>query len=361
MIDARCPGCGLDGPQIDRDALPGLLGENAEYWANALGGAAPASDPGRWTTLEYACHLRDVHRLFDGRLRQMLDEDDPAFGSWDQDRAAIDGRYAEADASRVAEELVAAARSVGTTYAGVRGAQWQRTGRRDDGSRFTVETLGRYHLHEAVHHLWDVDPSRATVAAYDADARAYREATAALPETVRIQIERFVAAVGSGARVLEVGSGGGRDASALEERGIRVRRTDITPAFVELLRADGHEADVLDPLRDDLTDPARPGTPYDGIWAAASLLHVARAELPTVLARLAGATRPDGVLHLALKEGDGEGWSRHGCVAAPRHFTYWREAPLRTVLDEAGWEVQELGTGTSPRGDGWLDLIARRR
>ena len=34
--------------------------------------------------------------------------------------------------------------------------QWQRTGRRSNGSAFTVETLGRYHLHDVVHHLWDV-------------------------------------------------------------------------------------------------------------------------------------------------------------------------------------------------------------
>ena len=36
------------------------------------------------------------------------------------------------------------------------GDQWQRTGRRSNGSAFTVESIGRYHLHDVVHHLWDV-------------------------------------------------------------------------------------------------------------------------------------------------------------------------------------------------------------
>ena len=118
-----------------------------------------------------------------------------------------------------------------------------------------------------------------------------------------------------------------------EERGVgRNLEVDRPADELEAGIADhgaGHEADVLDPLSDDLGDPARPGTPYDGVWASASLLHVDRTDLPTVLRRLADATRPAGVLMLWLKEGDGEGWSTHGSVGAPRHFVYWREGPLR--------------------------------
>ena len=67
--------------------------------------------------------------------------------------------------------------------------------------------------------------------------------------------------------------------------------------FVALLRADGFEADLVDPLIDDLADPAG-DAPYDGVWAAASLLHVRREDLPRVLANLAAATRPGGLLQL---------------------------------------------------------------
>jgi len=41
-------------------------------------------------------------------------------------------------------------------YATVTEASKDRRGRRSDGSEFTVETLGQYHLHDVVHHLWDV-------------------------------------------------------------------------------------------------------------------------------------------------------------------------------------------------------------
>ena len=222
-----------------------------------------------------------------------------------------------------------AAEAVAARYESVPADAWDRRGYRSNGSEFTVDSIGRYHLHDIVHHAWDVRAgvARATVAAYDANAAEY--ATAARSRSADVVVEQalaFAAAVGPGARVLEIGTGPGGTRRALEGAGVDVRRTDITPAFVELLRAAGHAADVLDPLTDDLDDPARPGTPYDGVWASACLLHVDRADLPTVLRRLAAATRPGGVLALSLKEGDGEGWSTHGSVAAPRHFVYWREA-----------------------------------
>jgi hypothetical protein len=43
----------------------------------------------------------------------------------------------------------------------VTGDQWERTGRRSDGARFTVETFARYFIHDPVHHLYDVTGQRA--------------------------------------------------------------------------------------------------------------------------------------------------------------------------------------------------------
>jgi len=39
--------------------------------------------PGVWSPLEYACHVRDVFRLYDHRLQRMLLEDAPLFPNWD--------------------------------------------------------------------------------------------------------------------------------------------------------------------------------------------------------------------------------------------------------------------------------------
>ncbi|HEX5917454.1 MAG TPA: class I SAM-dependent methyltransferase [Nocardioides sp.] len=198
-----------------------------------------------------------------------------------------------------------------------------------------------------------------TVRAYDRDAAAYAARTVTVPDSVRAGISDLAERLGRGARVLEIGSGGGRDALLLEELGLAVRRTDITPGFVALLREQGHRADVLDPLVD---DPSSPDGPYDAVWANASLLHVDRGDLPTVLARLAHVTRPGGLLRATFKEGDGEGWSTHGTVSGPRHFTYWRAPGLEVAAASSGWSdvVVRHGIEGGDRGETWLGLSAVR-
>jgi len=365
VLAEPCPECGFDAPGLDRDRIPQAIRDNATLWDVVLGTDDAAVRPSGhvWSPLEYACHVRDVNELFERRLRLMLAEDSPTLDNWDQDAAAVEGDYGVQDPATVADQLTAAAAAVAGAYEEVSGEQWERTARRSDGATFTVDTFARYHLHDLVHHAHDVShiTKRVTVASYEADAEAYAAGQPPVNDDMAAAIEGFAGLLENGARVLEVGSGPGRDATLLEERGLSVRRTDITPAFVRLLREAGHDATLLDPLVDDLADPEH-DAPYDGVWASASLLHVRREDLPTVLRNLADVTRQGGVLHLAVKEGDGARFSVHGNIPGPRHFTLWREEGLRSVLAGAGWDVRSLARGVAGlRGETWLDVTALRR
>jgi SAM-dependent methyltransferase len=364
VLERPCEECGLDVAAVERHDLPHEFRANAQVWLALLADpdAAERTRPDRWSTLEYACHVHDVHQVFHDRVSTMLVEDTPHFENWDQDETALDKRYDSQMPSIVGPTLVASAYAVGDLYASIPPLSWHRRGIRSDGSEFTVESLGRYHLHDVVHHLHDVrdTASGATVRAYDGSAADYRDGTSDLPDPVVAAIGRLAGVLLAGARVLEIGSGPGRDARALEEAGLSVRRTDVTPGFVDLMRSAGHDADLVYPLTDDLSDPAAPSTPYDAVWANACLPHVRREDLATVLGRLADATRTGGVLYASLKEGDGERWSVHGRIPAPRFFTYWREEPLRQALQGAGWSVEHVGHHPGPKGDPWLEVLATR-
>lgn len=364
VLERACDDCGFHAGTLDLARLPQAIRDNATLWEVVLqtDDAAVRPSPHVWSPLEYACHVRDVNRLFAQRVHQMLEEDDPTFANWDQDETAVADDYGSQDPAKVGEEVVEAADAVADTYAAVTGDRWERPGRRSNGDVFTVDSLARYHLHDLVHHAHDVShvTKRITVASYDEFAGEYARANEEMPDRVRAAIDRLVGDLPAGARVLEIGSGSGRDAKALEAGGLSVRRTDITPGFVQTIRADGYPADVIDPLTDDLSDPER-DAPYDAVYASASLLHVRREDLPEVVRNLASVTRPGGLFHLGVKEGDGARFSTHGEVGAPRHFTFWREPALRTVIEAAGWTVDSVDRGASPRGETWLEVRASRR
>jgi hypothetical protein len=161
VLERVCPECGFDTQQVDRADLAGRIERTTVAWQDVLRrpDVRERPDDGTWSPLEYACHVRDVHRVYAGRVGRMLAEDDPYYENWDQDATAIDQRYGEQDPAQVAHELAEAGATLGALFAGVEGAGWSRTGRRSDGAAFTVDSIGRYYLHDLEHHLWDVTGS----------------------------------------------------------------------------------------------------------------------------------------------------------------------------------------------------------
>jgi len=158
VLDRPCPECEFDANAVDRVAFGDVIRDNADFWVAclALPGAGERPEPAVWSPTEYACHVRDVHRVFADRVERMLAEDDPRFANWNQDETAVAQRYDAQRAEHVVPDLVAGAATVADAYDRVTEDAWDRPGRRGDGSVFTVETLGRYHLHDIVHHRWDV-------------------------------------------------------------------------------------------------------------------------------------------------------------------------------------------------------------
>lgn len=156
VLEKGCPECAWT-PPVAGDIAPRARATIARWEAVLQRPTAAVRDRAdRWSALEYGCHVRDVCRIFGGRLTQLLTEDDPVFADWDQDAAARDGRYFAEDPARVAGEYAASAGQTADLFAAVRPDQWQRGGTRSNGSVFTVASLGSYFLHDLEHHLADV-------------------------------------------------------------------------------------------------------------------------------------------------------------------------------------------------------------
>lgn len=127
------------------------------------------------------------------------------------------------------------------------------------------------------------------------DPRDFFERTANLEMRDNPAMQRFLAALPERARICDAGCGSGRDAAHFAALGHDVLAFDAHPELVRLARERLGVPAMRMTFRD-VDFEAR----FDAIWACASLLHLAPAELADALEQLARALTPGGLLYASV-------------------------------------------------------------
>jgi SAM-dependent methyltransferase len=193
---------------------------------------------------------------------------------------------------------------------------------------------------------------RATLRFYSDEAPAY---TASAKGGISRHLEGFLDLLRPGARILELGCGGGLDAEFMVKREFDVHPTDGTPEI-----ATKAEERLGIPVRIMRFDEIEERDAYDAVYASASLLHVPIDHLPSVLASIHAALIPGG-LHFASYKGGGQaGRDRFG-----RYFNYLSYAQALQVYQAAApWADVAVSETTGGGYDGiqgpWLTVVARK-
>lgn len=195
------------------------------------------------------------------------------------------------------------------------------------------------------------DKLQSTIEYYNSNAEEFIEGT--LNADMSACMDSFFSYVEPGGTILDAGCGSGRDALAFLQRGYKVEAFD---ASEELCRKASEYSGVeVRCLRfEEFCEYDR----YDGIWACASLLHVEREQLPTVLGALRAALKPDGVIYVSFKYGDSDR------MKGGRFFVDMNEKSITELLTSAGMKIVEcFVTGDVREGrsnEKWINAIARR-
>ena len=168
----------------------------------------------------------------------------------------------------------------------------------------------------------------ATLAFYDGRAEAFWAATR--DHDVAQNREALLSALGAGGpwTLLDLGCGPGRDLKAFAEMGHRAIGVEGAARFVAMARA--HSA--CEVWQQDFLALDLPPAFLDGIYANASLFHVPRASLPTVLSELRTALRAGGVFFASNPRGAGEEGYREGRYGVLYDWSAWRD-----VVSAAGF------------------------
>ncbi len=135
--------------------------------------------------------------------------------------------------------------------------------------------------------------------------------------------ERFMELIPDGGSILDLGCGSGRDSACFKDRGYDVTAVDGSAQMCSLASIHIGQ-DVLNLKFSDIDF----NEVFDGVWACASLLHVASEEMPEILHKIFKSMKPGGVLYVSYKYGDFEGL-RDG-----RYYTDLRTRKLKELLSE---------------------------
>ena len=167
------------------------------------------------------------------------------------------------------------------------------------------------------------------------------------------QYRFFLKHLTPGARLLDLGCGSGRDSAYFSALGFDVTAIDGSEELCKRVR-ERHSIEALCMRFEDITFQAE----FDAVWACASLLHVKKADMPHVMAKVSAALKPGGIVYASFKYGSSER------VSNGRFFNDYTENDIDTLLTPDRLTLLEYWITNDVRPDRadeqWLNLIAKK-
>lgn len=191
-----------------------------------------------------------------------------------------------------------------------------------------------------------------TINFYDTHALEWSTAHNGFEETSywKDEMEIFHNLLPSG-KILEIGSGSGKDASALMRLGFDYLGTDASGGFLQIAKKRNPGATFRKVSAQDLDFDQNT---FDGFWTVATLLHIPKDEMGIVLKNIARVVKPGGIGFISLKAGAGEREDKE----TGRWFSYYSGKEFQKILDRNNMKVIKNGTRKGENGF-WLIFFVR--
>ena len=192
-----------------------------------------------------------------------------------------------------------------------------------------------------------------TINTYNKMAKEYDDKTVDFWEQFpRTFLDKFVEL--SGKKIIDVGSGPGRDGLLFQQAGKKVVCVDASEAMVRLSSERGLES-VLAGF-DNLPFE---NESFDGVWSYTALLHVPKKYIDIPLGEISRVLKPSGVFALGLIEGNIEEYKESSGVDMPRWFSFYQKDEVIDLCKSHGFKLLYFET-FKPRSKNYLNFIFRK-
>lgn len=155
----------------------------------------------------------------------------------------------------------------------------------------------------------------------------------------RVELDKFYNYLPSG-KLLEVGSGGGRDAQEFIEKGYDYTGTDISKGLLAEARKNNPGVTFLELSLYELDFPVNT---FDGFWACATLLHMPKERIDEALQSIRRVMKDGAIGAITLKKGEGERFVEgdHVGISYKRFFSFYEEDEFKEILKRNDFTVLE--------------------
>ena len=173
---------------------------------------------------------------------------------------------------------------------------------------------------------------------YDAIGETFAEwRERAIGDPRRDWEDKLVLRLVAGARVLELGCGGGSPETRRLAQRFEITGVDISPKQVERARAAIPHATFVCA---DFTDLELPSASFDAVASFYVFNHVPRELLAPLLGSIRGWLAPGGWLLTAFGQSDNPGWTGEW-LGAPTFFSSYPPEVNSRLVREAGFAIEE--------------------
>ncbi|MBC7565305.1 methyltransferase domain-containing protein [Candidatus Saccharibacteria bacterium] len=171
---------------------------------------------------------------------------------------------------------------------------------------------------------------------------------------VEAWIDKAIKGLAQDAQILEIGSGYGRDATYIEDKGFHVEKTDATQGFVDILVGKDPTSHTLNIVTDEIAST------YDLIIANAVLLHLNDEQTREATKKIYNALHSQGTFAFTLKQGEGSAWQTNKDMA-PRFFNYWHKKDVVKILSDTGFTSFDAWVDETDSPSAiWIMVVARK-
>ena len=186
---------------------------------------------------------------------------------------------------------------------------------------------------------------------YEINAKQYAQAT--FSADMSEQYTRFLPLLRKHARILDVGSGSGRDACYFQKKGYQVTALEPSKNLCREIRKVFSGEIVCSDIQS-----YQPDQRFDGIWACASFLHLRLEEVLCFFGNIDLYLNDNGVVYLSGKNGIYTGEAEDG-----RYFLEFTEELVENILVvNERMKLKELWYTEDVRGRQgfrWMNIVVK--